>query len=94
MLRASVKRDQFSVSPYGIVHKPTDAAYTPDHGNLYSGIMRVGHLCNSHPNDGGFRPDDVCRLMNELWAEYVANNPELFKGCCRKPNLPFVRRDK
>jgi hypothetical protein len=65
MLRATVKRDQFGLSPQGIVHKPTDAAFTPDPTDPYSGIMRLGHLGNSHPNGGGFSPDEVCRLMNE-----------------------------
>jgi hypothetical protein len=77
MLRATVKRDQFGLSPQGIVHKPTDAAFTPDPTDPYSGIMRLGHLGNSHPNGGGFSPDEVCRLMNELWGDYVASNPKL-----------------
>ena len=83
MLRASVKRDQFSVSPYGVVHKPTDATFTPDPGNLYSGIIRVGHLGRSHPNDGGFKPDDVCRLMNQFWIEYVAAHPKTISPDCQ-----------
>ena len=35
----------------------------PDPGDPYSGIIRLGHLRNSQPNGGGFKPDDVCRLM-------------------------------
>ena len=86
MFRASAKRDQFGVSPYGIVHKPTDAAFTPDPADPYSGIMRLGHLGDSQPSVGGFKPDDVCRVMNELWVDYVANNPELFRRVDRKPH--------
>jgi hypothetical protein len=86
MLRALVKRDQFGVSPYGIVHKPTDAAFTPDPTDPHSGIMRLGHLGNSHPNGAGFKPDDVCRLMNEIWVDYVADNPKLFRREGRKPS--------
>lgn len=86
MLRPSVKRDQFGVSPYGIVHKPTDAAFTPDPADPFSGIMRLGHLGNGQPNGIGFKPDDVCRLMDELWVDYVANNPRLFGRVDRKPN--------
>ena len=86
MERVSVKQDQFGLSPYGIVHKPTDAAFTPDSGDPYSGIMRLGHLRNSQPNGGGFKPDDVCRLMNQLWVDYVGKNPELFGNVGRKPN--------
>jgi hypothetical protein len=86
MLRATVKRDQFGLSPQGIVHKPTDAAFTTDPTDPYSGIMRLGHLGNSHPNGGGFSPDEVCRLMNELWGDYVASNPKLFRVTRGKPN--------
>jgi hypothetical protein len=78
-----VQLDQFGVSPYGIIHKPTDAAFTPDPKDPYSGILRLGHLVDSQPNGGGFKPEDVCRLMNELWIDYVDNNPELFSGIGR-----------
>lgn len=73
-----VRRDQFSISPQGIVHKPTDAAFTPNPGDPYSGTSRMGQLAREPPN-GNFSPDDVQRLMQQLWAEYVASNPELFK---------------
>ena len=74
-----VRRDQFNITPQGIVHKPTDAAFTPDPGDPYSGIERLGQLRNKHPNGSGFRTDDVQRMMRELWAEYVAGNPQLFQ---------------
>ena len=80
MDRASVKRDQFDLSPHGIIHMPTDATFTPDPRDPNSGTMQVGYLSSRQPNDGGFRPDDVCRVMTELWVEYVANHPELFRG--------------
>ena len=73
-----VRRDQFNITPQGIVHKPTDAAFTPYPGDPYSGITRMGQLGNQHPN-GSFRSDDVQRMMLELWAEYVVSNPQLFK---------------
>jgi hypothetical protein len=80
-----VRRDQFNITPQGIVHKPTDAAFTPYPGNPYSGITRMGQLGNKHPNGSGFRSDDVQRMMRELWVEYVNANPKLFKtverGC-------------
>ena len=74
-----VRRDQFTITPEGIIHKPTDAAFTPYPGEAYSGIMRMGQLCNKHPNGNGFDADEVQRLMRELWAEYVTRNPQLFK---------------
>ena len=73
-----VRRDQFNITPQGIVHKPTDAAFTPYPGDPYSGITRMGQLGNQHPN-GCFRSNDVQRMMREIWAEYVVSNPQLFK---------------
>ena len=75
-----VRRDQFNISPQGIVHKPTDAAFTPDPSDPHSGIVRLGQLGSTAPNGGGFNADDVQRIMRQLWVDYVANNPELFKG--------------
>jgi hypothetical protein len=75
-----VRRDQFNISPQGIVHEPTDAAFTRDPSDPYSGIVRLGRLSSSPPNGGGFNPDDVQRFMRQLWVDYVASNAELFKG--------------
>ena len=61
-----VRRDQFNITPQGIVHKPTDAAFTPDPGDPYSGIERLGQLCNEQPNGGGFRTEDVQRMMRSF----------------------------
>jgi len=69
-----VRRDQFSISPQGIVHKPTDAAFTPYPGDPYSGTERLGNLNNKHPNGHSFSKDDVLRMMRELWREYVTAN--------------------
>jgi hypothetical protein len=73
-----VRRDQFSISARGIVHEPTAAAFTPYTGDPYSGTFRIGRL--GHLNEIGFNSDDVERIMRELWAEYVAGNPQLFKN--------------
>jgi hypothetical protein len=75
-----VRRDQFNISRHGIVHKPTDAAFTPDPSDPYSGMVRLGQLSSTPRNGGGFNPDDVQRIMLQLWVDYVGNNPELFKG--------------
>jgi hypothetical protein len=79
MERSLVRRDQFNISPQGIIHKPTDAAFTPHFGDPRSGTMRLGTLGNRHSNGNGYRPDDVQRMMRELWAEYVAANPEMLR---------------
>ena len=70
-----VRRDQFNITPQGIVHKPTDAAFTPYPGDPHLGT-RMGQLGNKHPNGSGFRSDDVQRMMRELWVEYVISNPK------------------
>jgi hypothetical protein len=73
-----VRRDQFNITPQGIVHKPTDAAFTTYPGDPYSGTMRMGQLGNNNPNESGFSSEDVQRIMRELWADYVGRNPQLF----------------
>jgi hypothetical protein len=37
MKSSFVTRDQFDISPEGVVHKPTGAAFTPHPGDRYSG---------------------------------------------------------
>ena len=74
-----VRRDQFNITPEGIVHKPTDAAFTPYPGSAHSGITRLGHLGNNNSEGTCFSPEDVQRVMRELWAQYVTDNPQLFK---------------
>jgi len=76
-MEANVRRDQFAVSPQGVLHKPTDAAFTPDPGDPYSGTWRWGQLTRE-PTQQSFRSDEVQQMMRELWAEYVAANPGLF----------------
>ena len=74
-----VRRDQFNISPQGIVHKPTDAAFTPDPGDPNSGIERLGQLRHQGPDGSCFDANSVRRMMHELWADYVAKNPNLFR---------------
>jgi hypothetical protein len=74
-----VRRDQFNISPQGIIHEPTDAAFTPCPGDPYSGILRMGRLGSKQPDGSNFNSDDVERIMRELWAEYIAGNPQLFR---------------
>jgi hypothetical protein len=82
-MNVSVRRDQFNITPQGIIHKPTDAAFTPYPDDPYSGITRLGQLGSKHPNGNGFRPEDVQRIMRDLWAEYVTSNPQVFKTTAR-----------
>jgi len=80
-----VRRDQFNITPHGIVHKPTDAGFTPHPGDPFSGIERLGQLGSKSPNGSSFSAEDVHKMMHRLWAEYVADNPQLF-------NLPAANR--
>jgi hypothetical protein len=78
-----VRRDQFNISPQGIIHKPTDTAFIPHPGDPLSGTTRLGALGNTlgkrQPDGTDYSSDDVLRIMRKLWAEYVAANPETFK---------------
>jgi len=74
-----VRRDQFNISTQGIIHEPTEAAFTPYPGEPYSGSLRMGRLSFKQPDERNFNSDDVERIMRELWAEYVAGNPQLFR---------------
>jgi hypothetical protein len=69
-----VRRDQFNITPQGIIHEPTDAAFTPNRGDPHSGMMRIGSLGNALPNTANYNPDEVQRIMRELWAEYVGRD--------------------
>jgi hypothetical protein len=79
VMNVLVRRDQFNITPQGVVHKPTDAAFTPYPDDPYSGITRLGQVRSQPPNGNGFRPEDVQRIMPHLWVEYVISNAQLFK---------------
>jgi hypothetical protein len=79
MANKLVRRDQFTITPQGIIHKPTDAAFTPYPASPFSGNIRLGRLGNVPANDDDYRAEDVEMLMEQLWAEYVAANPDAFK---------------
>ena len=36
-------------------------------------------LGNQPPNGNHYEPEDVQRMMRELWEEFVAKNPDMFK---------------
>lgn len=78
MTSSLVRRDQFNVSPQGIVHKPTDAAFTPYAGDPYSGMWRLGQLGQRLASGDYYDPEHVRRIMTELWVEYVSGNSAIF----------------
>ena len=73
-----VRRDQFNITPEGIVHKPTDAAFIPSPGDPLKGTLRLGSLGTALPNGDKFPARAVNRMMRDLWKEYVKANQALF----------------
>ena len=73
-----VRRDQFNISPQGILHKPTDAAFIPHPGDPNTGMWRLGRLGQPLANGNHYDPKEVRRIMNELWVEYVSANAAIF----------------
>lgn len=69
-----VKRDQFDITPQGIVHKPTNTYFAPHVGDPYSGSIHLGQLANAVPVSEHYDLDEVKKMMMQLWAEYVAVN--------------------
>jgi hypothetical protein len=79
MASTLIRRDQFEITPQGITHKPTDAGFTPYPGDAKVGTLRLGRLANSTSNGHDYSPEEVQRMMHELWAEYVLANPQCFR---------------
>jgi hypothetical protein len=73
-----VRRDQFNITPQGITHKPTDAYFAPRCGDPYSGSIRLGQLGNVDPVGDRYDPDQVKKMVMQLWTEYVTANSDLF----------------
>jgi hypothetical protein len=73
-----VRRDQFNITPQGIVHKPTDACFAPHPSDPYSGSIRLGQLGNANPVGDRYDPDQVKTMMMQLWREFIAANSDLF----------------
>lgn len=80
MVHALVTRNQFNVTPAGVVHKPTDAAFVPNPSDPSQGTVRLGQLANTHPTAPEYPVEDVLRLMRELWEEFIASNPRSFNS--------------
>jgi hypothetical protein len=73
-----VSREQFVVTAEGITHIPTGATFTPHPGSSDSGNLYNGRLANVLKNGDDHRPEDVRVMMQQIWAQYVAENPDLF----------------
>jgi hypothetical protein len=71
MTHILVRRDQFNITPDGILHKPTDACFVPSLADRHTGIFRRGNLCAPREKGDAYDADDVEKVMLQLWAEYV-----------------------
>ena len=78
MVNELVTRDQFNVTPDGVVHKPTDAAFIPNPSGPSSGTVRLGQLANTHPTAREYPVEDVLRIMSELWAEFLGQATQVY----------------
>jgi hypothetical protein len=74
-----VQREQFQVSPKGIIHTPTGATYVPHPGAPHCGITRLGQLGNLLPSGEDYCPHEVQTIMEQLWGDYVAANSRFFE---------------
>ncbi len=73
-----IRRDQFNITPQGIVHKPTDSHFAPHAGDPYTGNIHLGQVGNVVPAGERFDSVQLKRMMMQLWTEYVTANPNLF----------------
>ena len=71
-----VRRDQFNITPHGIVHKPTDAGFTPHPGDPFSGIERLGQLGSKSPNGSSFSAEDVHTMMHQPCGQSINRGPQ------------------
>jgi len=79
MSSTPVERDQFEISDNGITHKPTGASFSPYPGDPRAGNLNLGRLGEKLATGEDYRPNEVRRMMERSWAEYVDANPSLFK---------------
>ena len=77
-MSAPVRRDQFEISPKGITHKPIGASFIPDPVEPGWRHLDPGQLGNVLPNGDDYEPQEVDAMMQQLWIEYVGNNPGVF----------------
>lgn len=69
-----IRRDQFNITPEGILHKPTDARFVPSPADRCKGTFREGHLGASRSGGESYDADEVKRVMLQLWTEYVGES--------------------
>lgn len=80
MASTPVSEEQFEINKDGITHTPTGANFTPHPGSPHSGTANWANLGNVLPTGEDYRPDEVRKMMEQLWAKYVDANPDQFKA--------------
>lgn len=73
-----VTPDQFVVTTEGITHVPTGATFTPHFNRPNSGTIYKGEMGKVLKNGEEYEPQEVERMMERLWIEYLTENPEAF----------------
>jgi hypothetical protein len=73
-----VTADQFMVTMEGITHIPTGATFTPHFNSPNSGTIYRGQMGKVLGNGEEYEPQEVERMMERLWIEYLTENPEAF----------------
>jgi hypothetical protein len=73
-----VTADQFMVTMEGITHIPTGATFTPHFNSPNSGTIYKGQMGKVLGNGEEYEPQEVERMMERLWIEYLTENPEAF----------------
>src|SRR5262249_39845385 len=64
-----VRRDQFNITPDGILHKPTDACFVPNRTRDEPGYF--GEAGAPRATADAYDADEVEKVMLHLWAEYI-----------------------
>jgi hypothetical protein len=75
-----IRRDEFNITPQGIVHKPTDSHFAPHANDPYSGSIRIGQVGNVVPVGERYDSVQLKKMMMQLWTEYVAEKLNLFRN--------------
>jgi hypothetical protein len=69
-----IRRDQFNITPEGILHKPTDARFVPSPADRWKGTFHEGHPGASRSGGESYDADEVRKVMLQLWTEYVSES--------------------
>lgn len=91
-----VRRDQFNITPNGIVHNPTVSHFAPHPGDPRSGRIHIGQL-GVVPLGERYDPDQVKKMMwsfgtntSPLIPTYSSKQQQARSACCLGAPPPAV----